>query len=177
MWRKRASLGEEGAQSLRVLAKRSLEEHGEVFQWERASSAQRPHRPEAEPSMAPALGQPCPDIPGLHGYCPRKRQAAGSVRHAREHRWGQPRRAFPLGLGLIAAYLEGRCRKGVSPHCQGLEVGGLWQREEGSKGADAQALARQAVSVQQGEKEATVPLGWLSHFTHWLCCWGSQGAV
>ena len=57
MWRKRASLGEEGAQSLRVLAKRSLEEHGEVFQWERASSAQRPHRPEAEPSMAPALAR------------------------------------------------------------------------------------------------------------------------
>ena len=65
-----------------------------------------------------------------------------------------PVRAFPLGLGLIEAYLEVRCGQGLSPHRQGLEVRGLWQREGGSKGADAQALARQAVSAQQGEKEA-----------------------
>ena len=80
----------------------SLEEHGEVFQWERAGSAQRPHRPEAEPSMAPALGQPCPDIPGLQGYCPRKGQAAGSVSDMPGHLPGvSPTRAFPQGLGLI----------------------------------------------------------------------------
>ena len=74
----------------RVLAKRPLEAAGEVLQWERASSAQRSHRPEAEPSMDPAVGQPCPDIPGLHGYCPRKGQTVGSVRYAQVHRWGQP---------------------------------------------------------------------------------------
>ena len=41
----------------------------------------------------------------------------------------------------------------MSPHCQGLEVGGLWQREAGSKWVDAQALAHPAASAQQGEKE------------------------
>ena len=50
--------------------------------------------------------------------------------------------------------MEGRCGQDMSPHRQGLEVRGLWQREGGSKGADAQALARQAASAQQGEKEA-----------------------
>ena len=74
-----ASLGEEAAGSHRVLENWPLEAAGEVFQHERAGSAQRPHRTESEPSMAPALGQPRPDIPGLHCYCPRKRQASGSV--------------------------------------------------------------------------------------------------
>ena len=35
----------------------------------RAGFAQRPHRPEAEPSTAPSLGQPGPDLPGLQWYC------------------------------------------------------------------------------------------------------------
>ena len=39
----------------RVLANRPLEAAGEVFQRERAGSAQRPQRPEAEPSTAPTL--------------------------------------------------------------------------------------------------------------------------
>ena len=49
----------------RVLANRPLEAAGEVFQRERAGFAQRHHRPEAEPSTAPSLGQPGPDLPGL----------------------------------------------------------------------------------------------------------------
>ena len=65
-----------------------------------------------------------------------------------------PTRASPLGLGLNEAYLEGRCRKQVSPHCQGQEVGELWQRDGGSKRADAQALAHPAASAQKGKKEA-----------------------
>ena len=39
----------------RVLANRPLEAAGEVFQRERAGSAQRPQRSEAEPSTAPTL--------------------------------------------------------------------------------------------------------------------------
>ena len=54
---KRASLGEEAAGSWRVLPNPPLEAAGDVFQWERASSAQRTQRPEAEPSMAPALAR------------------------------------------------------------------------------------------------------------------------
>ncbi|RJF56609.1 hypothetical protein D4Z76_09200 [Campylobacter coli] len=67
----------------RVLANGDLHAGGEVFQRERAGPAQRPHRPEAEPSNAPALGQPCPGLPRLQGNCPMKEQALGSVsRHA-----------------------------------------------------------------------------------------------
>ena len=40
---------------VRVLANRPLEAAGEVFQRERAGFAQRPHRPDAEPSTAPSL--------------------------------------------------------------------------------------------------------------------------
>ena len=46
------SLREEQA---RLLANRPLGAAGEVFQRERAGSAQRPQRPEAEPSTAPTL--------------------------------------------------------------------------------------------------------------------------
>ena len=42
-------------QGARLLANRPLEAAGEVFQRERAGSAQRPQRPEAEPSTAPTL--------------------------------------------------------------------------------------------------------------------------
>ena len=56
----------------RVLANRPLEAAGEVFQRERAGFAQRHHRPEAEPSTAPSLGQPGPDLPGLQWYCHKK---------------------------------------------------------------------------------------------------------
>ena len=52
--------------------KPALETAGEVFQRERTVSVQRPHRSEAEPSTAPALGLPGPDIPGLQWYCPMK---------------------------------------------------------------------------------------------------------
>ena len=127
----------------------------EVLQWERAASAQRSHRPEAEPSMDPAVSQPCPDIPGLQGYYPRKGQAAGSMSDMPRHLPRvSPARAFPQGLGRIEAYLEGRCGQDISPHCQSLDEQGFWQREGGSKWADPQALARPAASAQQGEKEA-----------------------
>ena len=66
-------------QPARVLANRTLEAAGEVFQWERAGSAQRFHRPEAEPSMAPDLGRPCQDLLGLQGYCLMKGHAVGCV--------------------------------------------------------------------------------------------------
>ena len=56
----------------RVLANRPLEAAGEVFQRERAGSAQRPYRSEAGPSTDPALGHPGPDLPGLELYCPVK---------------------------------------------------------------------------------------------------------
>ena len=88
-------------QPARVLANRPLAAAREVFQRERASSAQRPHRLEAEPSTDAALGQPGPDLPGLQWYCPMKEQVAGSVsRHARAPHNLSPTRAFPLGLGL-----------------------------------------------------------------------------
>ena len=57
-------------QPYRVLANRPLEAAGEVFKWESAVSAQRPHRLKTEPSRAHALGEPGPDLPGLHMYCP-----------------------------------------------------------------------------------------------------------
>ena len=59
-------------QLARLLANRPLEASGEVFQRVRAGSAQRPHRPEAEPSTALALVQSGPDLPGLQWYCPMK---------------------------------------------------------------------------------------------------------
>ena len=88
-------------QPYRVLANRPLEAAGEVFKRESAGSAQRLHRPNAEPSTAPALGKPGPDLPGFQWYCPMKGKAAGGVcRHARApHRLSRAR-AFPLGLGL-----------------------------------------------------------------------------
>ena len=68
----------------RLLANLPLEAAVEVLEWQRAGSAQRPHRSEAESSMAPALGQPGPDLAGLQGNCPMQGQAAGSLRrHAR----------------------------------------------------------------------------------------------
>ena len=104
--------------------------------------------------MAPALGQPCPDIPGLHRYCPRKGQAAGCVSDIPGRISDvSPTRAFPLGLGLIEAYLEWWWAE-VSSHCQGLEVIGLWQSKEGGNWADAEAFAHPAVSAQQGKKGA-----------------------
>ena len=42
-------------QPARVLANWPLEAAGEVFKRERAGSVQRPHRPKAEPSTAPAI--------------------------------------------------------------------------------------------------------------------------
>ena len=88
-------------QPARVLANRPVEAAGEVFMRESAGSAQRPHRLMAEPSRAPALGEPGPDLPGLHLYCPMKGKAAGGVfRHARAPHRLCPARAFPLVLGL-----------------------------------------------------------------------------
>ena len=88
-------------QPARVLANQPLEAAGEVFKRESAGSAQRPHRPKAETSTAPALGEPGPDLPGLHWYCPMLGKAAGGVcRHARAPHRLSPARAFPLGLGL-----------------------------------------------------------------------------
>ena len=85
----------------KVLANQPFEAAGEVFQRERAGSAQRPHRPKAEPSTAPALGEHGPDLAGLHWYCPMKGKAAGGVcRHARAPHRPSPVRAFLLGLGL-----------------------------------------------------------------------------
>ena len=90
-----------------------MEAAGAVFQWEMAGYAQRPHRPEAESSMAPALGQPCPDLPGLQGYCPMKGQSVGSVSDMPRHLTViSLARAFSLVLGLIEAYLDGRCGRG-----------------------------------------------------------------
>ena len=88
-------------QLARVLANRHIEAAGEVFKRERAVSAQRTHRPKAEPSTAPAFGEHGQDIPGPHWYCPMKGKAARSVcRHAHATHRLSPARAFPLGLGL-----------------------------------------------------------------------------
>ena len=88
-------------QPARVLANRPLEAAGDVFKQESAGSAQRPQRPKAEPSTAPALGEQVSDLPGLHWYCPMKgKAAAGVCRHARALDRLSPARAFPLGLGL-----------------------------------------------------------------------------
>ena len=51
--------GGSSSQPVRVLTNWPFEAAGEIFQRERAASAQRTYRSEAEPSMAPALGQPC----------------------------------------------------------------------------------------------------------------------
>ena len=84
-----------------MVAHQPLETADEVFQRKRAGCAQRPLKPEAEPSMVPALGEPCPDILGLQGYCPRNGKPAGSVSDVPGPlpRFS-PARAFPLGLGL-----------------------------------------------------------------------------
>ena len=84
-----------------MLANPPLEAAGEVFQGEWAGSTLRPHGPEARSPMAPAPGQPCPDLPGIQGYFPMKWQAAGCVSDipGRLTRFS-PARAFPLGLGL-----------------------------------------------------------------------------
>ena len=58
------------SQPVRVLAKRPLEATREVFQWERAASAQRTHRPEAEPIRAPMLGQPVQTFLASRGNAP-----------------------------------------------------------------------------------------------------------
>ena len=57
----------------------ALEAAVEVFEWQRAGSAQRPHMPETEPTTDPALGQPSPELAGLQGYCPMQGQAARSL--------------------------------------------------------------------------------------------------
>ena len=90
-----------GEQPARGLANCHLEAAREVFKRESAGSAQRPHRPKAEPSTAPALVKLGPDLPGLHWYYPMKGKASGGVcRHARAPHRLSPARAFPLGLGL-----------------------------------------------------------------------------
>ena len=93
----------------RVLANRPLgiasesafEAAVEVFEWQSAGSAQRPHRPETEPSTAPALGQPGPELAGLQPAA----QCRGKLRGVCPDMPGRlPRlstsRAYPLGLGL-----------------------------------------------------------------------------
>ena len=88
-------------QPVRVLENQPLKADGEVLKWERAGSAQRPHRPKSEHSTAPALGEPGPDLPGLYWYCPMKGKAArGVCRDGRAPHRLRPARAFPLGLGL-----------------------------------------------------------------------------
>ena len=102
-------------QPARVLANRPLEAAGKCSTGRGPVLAQRPHRPEAEHSMDPALGQPGPDLPGLELYCPVKGLAAGGMcRYARaSHRlnaawvfpwaaavWRQTQVATPLPLGL-----------------------------------------------------------------------------
>ena len=91
-------------QQARVLANRPLEAAGEVFQRERAGCAQRPHRPGAGPSRAPAPGQPCTDLPGLRGggvtAPPRCRLRGLGQDMPSCHPWLIHAGAFPLGLGL-----------------------------------------------------------------------------
>ena len=97
-------MGDLREQPARVLADRHLEAAGEVFKRESAGSAQRPHRPKAEPSTAPALSEPGPDLPGLQWYRPMKGKAAGGVcRHARAPHRLSPARAFPLGEASVEA--------------------------------------------------------------------------
>ena len=55
------------------------------------------------------------------------------IRHARVLLGVSPARPFQMGLGLTEAYLKQSCGQGLSPHCQGLEVRGLWQGEVVSK--------------------------------------------
>ena len=88
-------------QPARVLANQPLKAAREVFNWERAGSAQRLHRPKAHHSTAPALDKPGPDLPGLYWYSHMKGKAArGVCRHAYTPHRLSPARAFPLGLGL-----------------------------------------------------------------------------
>ena len=74
-----------------------------------------------------------------------------------------------MGLGLIEAYLEGRCGLGLSPHCQGLEVRGLWQTEGGASGRMPKPMLAQQPQLRRERKRPTEPLGRLCPFTHRLC--------
>ena len=82
-----------------------------------------------------------------------------------------------MGLGLIEAYLEGRCGLGLSPHCQGLEVRGLWQREGGASGRMPKPMLAQQPQGSRESKRPTVPLGRLYPFPHRQCSFGSRGAA
>ena len=56
MWGNCVSFREEPPANRHVLANGCLEATGEIFQREKASSAQRPDMTQSEPSMAPDLG-------------------------------------------------------------------------------------------------------------------------
>ena len=71
--------GGSGSHPTRVLANQPLEVAGWSSRGRGLVWLRGPHRPEAEPSMGPALGQHFLDFPGLQGYCPIKGHAAGGV--------------------------------------------------------------------------------------------------
>ena len=62
--------------------------------------------------------------------------------------------------------------KGLSPDCSSPGNTALWQREEGRNGVDSQALFVPAASGQEGEQEASVPLGRLCPFPPCWCYLG-----
>ena len=78
----------------------------EVFEWQRAGSAQRPHRPETEPSTVPALVQP-----RSRPYLPPRAQSSSSDESSLET---EPR-SSPLPLedlhGCFESTLAGYSRK------------------------------------------------------------------
>ena len=146
-------------QPARVLANRPLEGAREVFKRERAGSAQRPHRPKAEPSTAPALGKHGPDLPGLHCYCPMKGKAVkGVCRHAgAPHRLSNAR-VVPLGLGLSYGLMGGEELKGaVSTLQQPREQGTLAERRGEQRGGWPSPLCPSSLRAARRSKGPVFP--------------------
>ena len=151
----------------------------DVFQRERAGSALRPHRPEAEPSMAPALGQPWPDLPGLQGYCPMKGQAARCVSR---HAWGPPQAQPCQGLAPgLRPQVRPTERGGAGRCCLHIATAqGPKHIGRGNGGARGWMPKPSLAQQPQGSRESkrlTVTLGRLCPFPQRRCSWGCQGAA
>ena len=122
--------GRRGSQPARV-CKRPLDGTGEVSQRENTSSAQRPEMPEAERSMPPPLHS-LAVTSRLQVVLPHEGAGCGSVSDVPGALPGvRSARAFPLELSPRPPRRGGAHR--LSPHCQGLELWGLCQREGKSR--------------------------------------------
>ena len=166
-------------QPARVFANRPLGAAGEVFKRERASSAPRPHMPEAESNTAPAIGKPGPDLPGLQWYCLMKGQAVGSVSR---HAWAPPQAQPGYGLSPgprpllrpIGSGGAGRCclhpATDQGPGASGRGKGRVWGW------MPTPSLAQKPQGSRE-RKRPTVSLGRLCPFTPGRFCWGCQGTA